>query len=141
MSQPQPASDESRHPHNTHPGSDGVGRGPVPAPDSSVKTRIAAVVLQAGVLPWVAAVVARAHFTGDYVYEFLHECMELAGTCIALAVATLLWLRSQYERKAPYLMWAAAALIAMGLIDGAHAVMPFGLAWSWLRHSATLVGG
>jgi PAS domain S-box-containing protein len=29
----------------------------------------------------------------------------------------------------------------MGLTDGAHGVVPFGVAWSWLRHGATLAGG
>jgi PAS domain S-box-containing protein len=142
MSQPQPVpSDESSHPDNTNTVSAAEMREAIPARESSPTFRIVAVVLLAGVLPCLVAVVARSLFRGAYVHEFLHECVELAGTCIALAVATLLWLRSQYEKESPHLMWAAAALVAMGLIDGAHAVAPFGIAWSWLRHSATLVGG
>jgi len=38
-------------------------------------------------------------------------------------------------------MWVAAALVGMGLVDGVHAVAPVGVAWSWLRHGATLLGG
>src|SRR5512146_626857 len=108
---------------------------------SSPKFKVAAVVLLAGVLPWLVSMVARALFRGTYVHELLHQGLELAGACVAFAVATLLWIRSEYDKRAAHLLWAAAALVAMGLLDGAHAVEPFGSAWSWLRHSATLVGG
>ena len=109
---------------------------------SFAEDKVAVVVLLAGVLPLLVSMAARQLVEGEaYVYDLLHECLELAGTCIALAVATLLWLRSQYEEEASHLLWATAALVAMGLIDGAHAVAPYGVAWSWLRHGATLAGG
>lgn len=53
----------------------------------------------------------------------------------------LLSLRVQHEKGSPHLIWIAGALVVMGLWDGVHAVAPFGVAWSWLRHGATLVGG
>lgn len=71
----------------------------------------------------------------------LHECLELTGSCIALAVAMLIWLHAEHEGWSEHLLCVAAALMTMGLVDGAHAVAPFGAAWSWLRHGATLVGG
>src|SRR5512135_1622743 len=115
MSQSQPVpSDEIQRPDDSSSQGATVARGAV-FKFASAYWRVAAVVLLAGVLPWVAAMVARSILRGTYVHELLHECMELAGTCIALAVATLLWLRSQYVKEAPHLMWAAAALVAMGL--------------------------
>src|SRR5438105_11139279 len=109
---------------------------------SSARSRIIQVVLLAGVLPCLVSLTASFLFGKVCrVHEPLHECWELAGTCIALTVAMLLWLRSRHEKDSPHLLWVAAALVAMGLMDGVHAVVPFGVAWSWLRHGATLVGG
>ena len=97
MSQPQPVpSDENRRRDNNT----SSGAAVTPTLGSSAKSKVVTVVLLAGVLPWLVAVVARSLFGGIYIHEFLHECVELAGTCIALAVATLLWLRSQYEKEA-----------------------------------------
>jgi PAS domain S-box-containing protein len=109
---------------------------------SPAKFRIVAVVLLAGVLPWLVSLAAKFVF-GDAqsVQEPLHEWFELTGTCIALGVAMLLLLRERHEKVAPHLLWVAAALVAMGLMDGAHGMAHFGVAWSWLRHGATFVGG
>jgi signal transduction histidine kinase/ActR/RegA family two-component response regulator len=109
---------------------------------SSANARIVAVVLLAGVLP--AAVSLAAHFVlGDarHVAEPLHSWFELVGSCIALGVAMLLLLRLRHESTSPHLLPVAAALVAMGLVDGLHGFATFGLAWSWLRHGATLAGG
>ncbi len=53
----------------------------------------------------------------------------------------LLLLRLQHIGDSPHLLWVAAALVAMGLVDAVHAILPFGPAWSWLRHWSTFVGG
>jgi PAS domain S-box-containing protein len=115
----------------------------LPMPERAPATfRVAAVVLLAGLLPCLVSLAARFLFADQpYVQEALHECLELVGTCIALGVAMLLLLRLRYGRASPHLLWVVAALVAMGLLDGMHAVLPFGAAWSWLRHGATLVGG
>ncbi|MGZ4957812.1 MAG: hypothetical protein ACXV7J_01055 [Methylomonas sp.] len=100
------------------------------------------VILLAGVLPWLISLAVRVRF-GDVPHEQepLHESVELVGSCIALGVTLLLALRLRHERTSPHLLWVVAALVAMGLVDGVHAVVPFGIAWSWLRHGATLIGG
>ena len=109
---------------------------------SAARWRVVAVVLLAGVLPWLLSVGAHSFFGGGrHVNEPLHECLELTGACIALAVAMLLWLQVRHEEGSLHLFWVVLALVAMGVVDGAHAVAPFGIAWSWLRHGATLLGG
>ena len=107
-----------------------------------VKTRLVAVVVLAGVVPWLVTLAASAAFgDGQHVHERLHEAIELAGAAIALGVAALLLLRARHEPLEAHLLWVAAALVAMGLVDAVHAIAPVGVAWSWLRHGATLVGG
>ncbi|MBA4387098.1 MAG: hypothetical protein C0404_03895, partial [Verrucomicrobia bacterium] len=109
--------------------------------DSSLKPRIVAVVLLAGGLPLLVSLGAHL-LIGDvrYVREPLHEAVELTGTCIALAVAMLLLLRTRHERTSQHLLWVVASLVAMGLVDGMHGVHGISLR-SWQRHGATLVGG
>ena len=106
-----------------------------------VKGRIIAVVLLAGVLPGLVSLAAHL-LLGDAqrVHEPLHEWFELAGGCIALAVAMLLLLRAQHEKVSQHLFWVVASLIAMGLVDGLHGVHGISLR-SWQRHGATLMGG
>jgi putative exporter of polyketide antibiotics len=38
-------------------------------------------------------------------------------------------------------MWIAATLTCMGLVSGAHGLVPGGVAFSWLQIAATLFGG
>jgi PAS domain S-box-containing protein len=103
--------------------------------------KIVAVVLLAGVLPCLASLVAEMWGGSAMVNEPVHEFVEVAGGCIAVGVALLLLLQARHERGADHLGWVAAALLAMGLLDAVHGLAPFGLAWSWLRHGATLTGG
>ena len=107
----------------------------------SAKSKMVALVLLAGVLPPLASLAAHL-IIGDakHVHEPLHECFELAGTCIALAVAMLLLLRLRHEAGSQHLFWVVASLIAMGLVDGLHAVHGISIQ-SWQRHGATLLGG
>jgi PAS domain S-box-containing protein len=108
----------------------------------SVASRIAAVVLLAGVLPWLVSLAARIVFgTVQYLGEPLHAGFELSGAAIALIVAMLVLLRLGHEDTSSHLLWVVASLVAMGLIDGIHGMAHFGKAWSWLRHGATFFGG
>jgi PAS domain S-box-containing protein len=108
---------------------------------SPAKTKVIAVVLLAGVLPLLVSVAAYLISGGaKHVQEPVHEGFELAGSCIALAVATLLMLRMRHEEGSQHLFWVVASLIAMGLVDGLHGVHGISL-WSWQRHGATLIGG
>ena len=108
---------------------------------SREQSRVIAVVLMAGVLPVLISLAAH-FFVGDakHVQEPLHEAVELAGTCIALAVAMLLLLHTRHEAASQHLFWVVASLVAMGLVDGMHGVQGISLR-SWQRHGATLVGG
>jgi signal transduction histidine kinase len=100
------------------------------------------VVLLAGVLPLLVSVAAHL-IIGDakHVQEPLHEGFELVGCCIALSVAMILLLSVRHENASPHLLWVVAALVAMGIVDGVHSFLPTGVAFSWTRHGATLVGG
>ncbi|MDO8805307.1 MAG: PAS domain-containing protein [Elusimicrobiota bacterium] len=112
-----------------------------PMERSSPKIKIIAVLMLAGLLPWLVSLAAFSLF-GDtrHIQEPLHEFFELTGTCIALAVAALLLLRLRHEEELQHLFWAAAGLIAMGVVDGLHAVHGISI-HSWQRHGATLLGG
>ena len=100
------------------------------------------VVLLAGVLPLLVSLGAHL-IIGDakHLQEPLHEGFELAGCCIALSVAMILLLRLRYEKASSHLLWVVAALVAMGIVDGVHSFLPTGVAFSWTRHGATVVGG
>lgn len=101
-----------------------------------------AVVLLAGILPCIITISSDALFgSAPHVNEPLHNALELVGSCIALGVALLLLLRSAHEPVDLPVLWVVGALVAMGLLDGIHGLSPLGLAWSWLRHAATLAGG
>ncbi len=108
---------------------------------SSPKAKIIAVLALAGLLPWLISLAAFYSFGAvQHIQEPLHEFLELTGTCIALAVAALLLLRMRHEEELQHLFWAAAGLIAMGVVDGLHAVHGISI-YSWQRHGATLAGG
>jgi PAS domain S-box-containing protein len=107
-----------------------------------VPSRIVAAVLLAGVLPLSVGLAAHFLFGGTpRVHEPFHQALELAVSCVGLAVALLLHL--QNEKGSSPLLWVVAALVAMGILDGAHglasrdAVTGLG----WLRHGSTLSGG
>jgi len=105
------------------------------------KTKIIAVLLMAGVMPLLISLAAYVLFgNAQHVHDPLHEAVELAGGCIALAVAMLLLLRLRHENASPHLLWVVAALVAMGLMDGLHGIHGISLR-SWQRHGANLTGG
>jgi PAS domain S-box-containing protein len=107
----------------------------------SKKSKIIAVILLVGVLPLLVSL-ASSLFIGNakHIDEPLHEFFELTGSCIAITVAMLLLLRLRHEEKSTHLLWAVAALVAMGLVDGLHGIHGISL-FSWQRHGATLFGG
>jgi PAS domain S-box-containing protein len=108
---------------------------------SSAKSRVLAVVLLAFVLPALIGWGVTLLFgKTPHAQEALHECLELSGSWIALAVAMLLWVRVEREQWTPHLMCMASALVGMGLMAAAHGIAPYGAA-SWLQHLATLFGG
>src|SRR5690348_7799698 len=106
------------------------------------KSKVLMVVLLACIMPSMIGWAAYVLFgSARHPQEPLHEFVELSGSWIALAVAMLVWLRAEREQWSSHLIWVAAALTGMGLMDAAHGLAPFGVAWSWLRHGATIMGG
>jgi PAS domain S-box-containing protein len=73
--------------------------------------------------------------------EPLHALIEISGGAMAIGVALLLSLRLHDNTAPRHFVWACAALVSMGIMDAIHGALPFGLAWSWTRHIATLIGG
>jgi PAS domain S-box-containing protein len=107
-----------------------------------VRAQLARTIALAGVLPLVIAIIVWFATTdAQFVNEPLHAAIETAGAAMAIGVALLMWLRLRDATAPRHFIWPCAALVGMGIIDGAHAALPFGLAWSWSRHVATLYGG
>jgi PAS domain S-box-containing protein len=71
----------------------------------------------------------------------VHGLIEATGCGIALVVAILLLVGADYDSEWQHIHWMALGLIAMGVMDGAHAVAVHSEFWLWLRHAATLTGG
>ncbi len=110
--------------------------------DNSSQTKIIIIGLLAGMLPLLVSLFAKLYFgESQYVHEALHEGLELAGTCIALSVAMLLFIRQRYEYSSPHLLWVVSALVAMGIVDGIHCFLTSSSAFLWTRGEATLMGG
>ncbi len=104
---------------------------------------MAAVVLLAFVLPvLIAWGVSRWFGSARHVQAALHECLDLSGSWIALAVAMLLWVRVEREEWSPSLMCVASMLVGTALVSAAHAVAPSdSIAFAWLHDIAVLYGG
>ena len=71
----------------------------------------------------------------------LHSMMGTAGGLLALAIAGILVVNRHRAEDAPYLLWAASGLIAMGLLDLFHSAVSPGDNFVWLRSVANLLGG
>jgi len=71
----------------------------------------------------------------------IHSSIEMLGTAIALWVAWTLISVNNHQEGTSYNLRIAAALIAMGLLDGFHALWHVGNEFVWLHSLATLFGG
>ena len=71
----------------------------------------------------------------------LHGAMEMAGSVIAAMVAYLLLRLNALGEGSSFNYKIAAALLAMGCLDGLHALMQAGNLFVWLHSAATAVGG
>lgn len=70
-----------------------------------------------------------------------HTAIEISGSIIALLVAMFLLHYQRFKRGSHYNNCIASALIAMGIIDGFHAVAEVGDTFVWLHSLATFIGG
>ena len=71
----------------------------------------------------------------------LHTAIEMSGAIIAIMVAYLLILLNSRNRGSSFNYSISAALLAMGLLDGLHAIMPPGNSFVWFHNCASFVGG
>ncbi|MBU0689531.1 MAG: EAL domain-containing protein [Gammaproteobacteria bacterium] len=71
----------------------------------------------------------------------LHGAIEMAGSVIAVMVAYLLLRLNAIGEGSSFNYKVAAALLAMGCLDGLHALMQAGNQFVWLHSLATAVGG
>ncbi|MDD2700153.1 MAG: EAL domain-containing protein [Sideroxydans sp.] len=71
----------------------------------------------------------------------LHGAIEMAGSVIAAMVAYLLLRLNAIGEGGSFNYKVAAALLAMGCLDGLHALMQAGNLFVWLHSLATAVGG
>ena len=91
----------------------------------------------------VAALVLGSTVYSHWRWQHLpvHSALEVAGSFIALSVAYILWRLEQHGKGTQFNMPIAAALVGMGLLDGAHALAEPGQLFVWLHSNATFVGG
>jgi len=71
----------------------------------------------------------------------VHTAAEISGTIIAFFVAMFLLRYERFGRGTHYNIRIAAALIAMGIFDGVHAVVAVGNLFVWLHSLAIFSGG
>lgn len=76
-----------------------------------------------------------------WAHDSFHSSIEMSGSFIALLVATFLVIFERANRGTHFNMQIAAALIAMGLLDGFHAIVHEGNTFVWLHSVATFAGG
>lgn len=73
-------------------------------------------------------------------YPF-HSMLESIGALSALTIATLMIIMVRHSHLPGRYIFAAGALIGMGILDGFHAVLHAGASFVWLHSIATMVGG
>jgi len=71
----------------------------------------------------------------------IHTAIEIGGSIVAIFVATFLFYYERFGRGTHYNIRIATALMAMGIIDGFHAISPLGNTFVWLHSLATFIGG
>jgi len=73
-------------------------------------------------------------------YPF-HSMIESVGSFSALVIAALIIIMVKSSHLSEKYIVVASALIAMGLLDGFHAVCHAGVSFVWLHSVATMIGG
>lgn len=71
----------------------------------------------------------------------LHSAMGAFGSFAALSLAVLLLLMRKHDVNLASHVWLACGLLAMGILDGLHAMVTPDGPFVWLRCAATLAGG
>lgn len=74
-------------------------------------------------------------------HHLLHSTMAAFGSFAALSLATLLLFMRKHDMTLSSHLWLACGLLAMGILDGLHAIATPDGSGVWLRCAATLAGG
>ena len=111
--------------------------------DVVVSPRSLALLIVASVAAHALFLIASRTFLVDWrwPHEPLHAVVEAMGAFIALSLVPALLHLEGRGSGTSYNIAIANALVAMGILDGAHAAMPVSSAFVWLHSIATLLGG
>lgn len=93
------------------------------------------------VLPLLAGLYFQNYSDARFISLPLHATMESIGSVIAFVLATIVFLIHRSSLKITHFHRAAIALIAMGVFDLFHALMPPGEQFVWLHSLAIFIGG
>jgi PAS domain S-box-containing protein len=108
----------------------------------SAERIIIAVIVASALFHVLALILGHTWLQGwSWVNIPVHTALEVSGSIIAAMVAYILISLERYNKGTSFNIQIAAALLAMGMLDGAHALMPPGELFVWLHSVATFVGG
>jgi hypothetical protein len=108
----------------------------------TINRKLAFTVLWGGVIPGLSAILLSV-YCPEYLWvnNQLHDSVELLGIFAGLSLAAALLLLKHPDRGTDYFLWAACALIFMGILNGFHVFIQPGNGFIWLRSMASLGGG
>lgn len=94
------------------------------------------------IFPMLLGLVLSRYLTSwSWIHYPFHAMVESVGSLSALIIATLMIIMVNNNNLPRYYIWVACALIAMGILDGFHAVLHSGVSFVWLHSVATMIGG
>lgn len=84
-----------------------------------------------------------ANYFSDWrwIHYPVHSMIESIGSLSAVTISVLMVLMVNKGHLSRHYIWVACALIAMGILDGAHAALHAGVSFVWLHSVATMIGG
>lgn len=103
---------------------------------------IVSIFLLGVIIPAGGMVLLRLFFPDlQWVNVTLHAIIEIPGSFAAISLAILLLMLRRHNPELSRHVWIACGLIAMGTLDGFHALFTPAGPFIWLLRSATLAGG
>ncbi|KAF0221708.1 MAG: multi-sensor signal transduction histidine [Geobacteraceae bacterium] len=117
----------------------GMERGPA---TKRFKRGILGILLLGVVIPVGGTVFLRLFFRDwRLLHEPLHAFLEALGVQAAFLLAALLIFLRKQSRGMDHHIWIASGLLAIGMLDGLHAVQTVNTTFVWLRCASSLTGG
>jgi signal transduction histidine kinase len=93
-------------------------------------------------LPVIVGIILADAFAGiRWEHHPFHAVVEGLGAFAAITIAVLMGSMIASQQLPPRYIWAAAALVGMGMLDGFHAVLHASNEFVWLHSIATFTGG